>query len=536
MARKRFTVEQINQIIRRMQLGESNHSIAKAGLACRNKLKRIRDRAKAKGWLDKGVFIPDPDEVAQFFVKPENPVPEQISKVEPYRELVIGWIKKGAQATTIFDGLKRQEPPFEGSYGSVLRFVQSVKESTREVFIVLDFEPGEAAQVDFGTGPILYNPVTKKFQKTYFFVMTLCCSRHMYVEFVWDQKVKTWLRCHKNAFAWFGGIPKKIILDNLKAAILKACRYDPVVQRSYEEFAREYGFIISPCVPRKANHKGRVESGVKYVKKSFLPLRKFKDSLIEANAQVRDWVMEVGSRIHGTTKQMPLTVFVDLEKSALLPIPENPGDLAVWAKVTLHPDCHVSYEKAYYSAPFKYVGQELWLRATDHLVELYIEVGGKTEQIALHPLAERPGQRRKNDAHLPPEKQAFLMENPQWCIDEAEKVGPFCREFIIALLNKGPLDHLRAAQGVIRCRKKYGSQRLEAACRRALHYDNVTYYAVSRILKQGLDVEPIDEEEAPQQSFTFTSRFARDIGKMLHPEKHTERKNEHPCWKKCHLN
>jgi len=273
--------------------------------------------------LDKGVFIPDGDEVARSFLKPENLVPEHISKVEPYNEQVVEWVKQGAQATNIFNTLKRQNPPFEGSYGSVLRFVQNIKDSIKEAFIVLDFEPGEATQVDFGSGPILYNPATGKLQKTWFFVMILCSSRHMYVEFVWDQKVKTWLRCHKNAFAWFGGIPARIILDNFKAAILKACRYDPVVQRSYEDFAREYGFIISPCVPRKTNHKGKVESGVKYVKRSFLPLRDFRNSIVQVNKEVRELVMVGGNRIHRTTKQMPLRVFVELEKSALQPIPQE---------------------------------------------------------------------------------------------------------------------------------------------------------------------------------------------------------------------
>jgi len=129
------------------------------------------------------------------------------------------------------------------------------------------------------------------------------------------------------------------------------------------------------------------------------------------------------------------------------------------------------------------------------------------------------------------EKLAFLMESPQWCIREAEKVGLSCREFIIALLNKGPVEHLRAAQGVMRCRKKYGSPRLEAACRRALYYDNITDGAVNRILKQGLDLESYDEKEALIEPIINNCRFARDIGELLYPEKRTERNSEQPCWK-----
>jgi transposase len=523
MARRRFSVDQIIHILRRIQKGDSDRSIAKCGFGGRNKIRDIREKAEEKGWLGKGEFIPPEDELAQVFILPEVMAPEHTSKVEPYRDTVAEWVKQGIRATTIFDALKRQEPLFEGSYGSVLRFVQNIRAVTKEAYIVIEFEPGECAQVDFGSGPILYNPVTGKEQKTYFFVMTLCCSRHMYVEFVWDQKIKTWLRCHKNAFAWFKKVPKRIILDNLKSAILKACRYDPVVQRSYEEFAREYGFIISPCKPRMPRHKGRVESGVKYIKKTFLPLRDFRNSMAQANQQVREWIMEVGNRIHGTTKQMPLKVFVELEQPALLPLPENPADMAVWAKVKLHPDCHVTYEKAYYSAPYKLVGLELWLKATDKLAELFLEKGGKDEQVALHLLAERPGQRRTNPDHLPPEKLAFFLESPQWCIREAEKVGAHCREFILTLLNKGPVDYLRAAQGVIRLRKKYGGARLEAACYRALLYDNITYRAVNRILKKGLDLEVNDENVYHTEPFLQKSRFGRDISELLYPEKQKER-------------
>ena len=172
----------------------------------------------------------------------------------------------------------------------------------------LDFEPGDAAQVDFGAGPVLTHPDGLP-RRTWAFVMTLANSRHQYVEFVWDQTVATWLGCHRRAFEWFAGVPRRVIIDNAKCAITRACAQDPTVQRAYAEAAEGYRFKIDPCPPHDPQKKGIVESGVKYLKGNFLPLRTFRD-LADLNAQARAWVMdEAGVRCHGTTRRSPLALF-----------------------------------------------------------------------------------------------------------------------------------------------------------------------------------------------------------------------------------
>ena len=193
--------------------------------------------------------------------------------------------------------------------------------------------------MDFGSGPILSDPLTGRPRRTHVFVMILAFSRHMYAEIVWDQKVATWLRCHRNAFEFLGGVVSRVIVDNLKSAITRACFRDPEVQRSYAEFAEGYGFLISPCRPRTPRHKGRVESGVKYVKGSFVPTRTFR-SIGDANEQLMQWVLgTAGNRIHGTTRQMPLSMFAESEKALLHPLPATPPELVTWATATLHSNC-----------------------------------------------------------------------------------------------------------------------------------------------------------------------------------------------------
>ena len=161
-----------------------------------------------------------------------------------------------------------------------------------------------------------------------------------------------------------------MIIDNAKCAIVKACRHDPLVQRGYAECAEGYGFKIDACPPQDPQKKGVVEAGVKYVKTNFLPTRTFRD-LADLNAQVRQWVMlEAGTRVHGTTREHPLVVF-ELERPLLRRLPAVAPDLGSWHRVVLHRDCHVQFDRAYYSAPFTLVGKTLWARASDTVVALY---------------------------------------------------------------------------------------------------------------------------------------------------------------------
>jgi transposase len=185
-------------------------------------------------------------------------------------------------------------------------------------------------QVDFGAGPMLLHPVGK-LRRTWAFVMTLCFSRHQYVEFVWEQSAATWLGCHRRAFEWFGAVPQRVTIDNAKCAITKACAKDPTVQRAYAECAEGYRFKIDPCPPYDPQKKGIVESGVKYVKGNFLALRKFRN-LADLNEQARAWVTQVaGTRTHGTTRQAPLSLFAT-ERPLMKALPAIAPDLGPGTK------------------------------------------------------------------------------------------------------------------------------------------------------------------------------------------------------------
>jgi hypothetical protein len=344
--------------------------------------------------------------------------------------------------------------------------------------------------------------------------MTLAWSRHQYAEVVLDQKVETWLSCHRHAFEFFNWVVRSVRVDNAKCAITRACSRDPEVQRAYAELAEGYGFTIDPCPPRDPKKKGRVEAGVKYLKRNFLPLRDFRD-LTDANRQLLEWVLgPAGNRLHGTTHERPLRRFSETERVLLQPLPAVAPEPAAWAKVKVHRDGHVRFEKGRYSVPYSLIEKSLWLRATPSAVHLFEDY----RLVAVHPRLRRAGERSTLDDHLPPEALAFKRQNAPWCRERSEQIGPSCHELIGELLGRDRLvDQLRAAQSVLRLARSYGSTRLEAACQRALAFGDTRYPTVKTILEKGLDHLPDDPPEGGfQLAPAYTGgRFTRHLPTLL---------------------
>jgi len=497
-------------IISQLREGASLRGLSRDKLADRKTLRRVRDIASAQGWLDKDKPMPSEKELAAFF---EKCSPQSYLSIQPYRDKIEEWTRQGVQASTIYAHLQR-EHNFKSSYSVVQRYIKSFKEKQRAVTTILEFKSGETAQVDFGQGPKIINSQTGEEQKTWIFVMVLSWSRHMYAEIVLHQNVETWLSCHRRAFEWFNGVPGKVIIDNAKCAITKACNHNPCVQRAYGECASGYGFIISPCPPYDPQKKGRVESGVKYVKNRFVPLRQFR-SLSDANEQLKAWIMqEAGLRNHGTTHEKPLVLF-EIEQPLLKPLPNHPPEFAVWEKVKLHGDCHVQYKKCRYSGPYRLARQELWLRATDTTIRLYFN----HQLVALHPKLEIPGTKHTLPEHLPPNALAYSMRDAQWCLKQAKEVGEQCTIAIQGLLNDSVVDYLRAAQSIIGLRKKYGDERLEAACHRALAFQSVHYKTIKSMLEVGAESHPLPMQEDTTtltEPYSLGGKFCRDTSRLLH--------------------
>ena len=487
MAGRRCTVIDVREVLRRLRLGEPERRIARDLALSRNTVAGYRRWAERQGLLEGA--LPDPGQLAALLTPPEGPrAPQAQSLVAPYRAQVLAWREQDVEGQAIYQLLVEQHG-FTGSYSAVKRFLRRLEPPGPRATVRLEVDPGQEAQVDFGFAGLLFDRELDRLRQAWAFVMTLSHGRHQYVEFVFDQTVATWCQLHRAAFEWFGGVPRRVILDNLKAAIVRPALYDPEVQRVYRECAEHYGFLIAPCRPRAPEHKGKVEQGgVHYAKRNCLAGRAFRD-LPHANEHAWRWCLEIaGRRLHGTIKQQPLVVFETVERAALLPLPATAWAPVSWKRAKLHPDCHVVFDGAYYSAPHRLIGQRLWVRATLTQVQLFHEYA----LVATH-LTARPGQRRTLHEHLPPDKVHFLMQTPVWCQRQATEIGPTCAAFIAALLGDRPLDRLRGAQGVLRLAQRYGAPRLEAACARAHAVGEYRYQTVKTILAAGLDRQPLLE-------------------------------------------
>jgi hypothetical protein len=393
----------------------------------------------------------------------------------------------------------------------VRRFVQRLEPAVQPAVVRVHTGPGEEAQVDFGSAGKLVDARTRQPRSAWVFVMTLSFSRHQYAELVFDQTTATWLGLHRRAFEWFGGVPGRVVLDNLKAAVLEASLHDPVLGEAYRRQAQHYGFVVSPTRPRTPEHKGKVESGVHFVKRSFLAGQTFAE-LQAANLALRRWVLErAGQREHGTTRQPPLARFEALERPALQPLPAEPFELAQTRRVRVHRDCHAVIDGSHYSAPYRFVGQYLdaWLFA--RVVQLFSGV----ELVVTHPRASERGQWVTRSEHYPPHKAAYLQGTPEHCRTLAQAIGPETATVVEALLAERPLDRRRSVQALLRLVERVGRTRLEAACARARPTGDIRYRRIKQILEAGLDREPLPTATDPGVVEPRSFAFQRDASEFF---------------------
>lgn len=499
----------IHEILHRRRNGASARRIAAQLGHSRSTVERYLAWGEAQGYLDRTKPLPAPEALLLQEGERLTP-PHMTSTVAPYRTVVEALLDQGVELQAILQRL-RANHGYTGSYSSVRRFVQRMRPQDPQVCVRLETLPGHQAQVDFGGAGRMVDPVLGCSRPAYAFVMTLSWSRHQYVEFVFDQTIATWCRCHLQAFLAFEGVPREIVIDNLKAAILKTAMEDPVVSEAYRRLALYHGFQIHPCRPRTPQHKGKVENGVHYVQRNFLAGETFTD-LPDANRQIKLWVEGIaGLRTHGTTQEQPLTRFLTTEQAALLPLPSDPFEVFEVHRVKVQRDCHVHLDGRAYSVPARWVGTKVDVFVYDGYVQIFY--GGKL--LATHPLVAR-GKSSTRMEHYPADKAIYLLRTPAYCRLQAHEVGPACTQVLDTLLTSRPVDKLRAAQSLIGARERYTDARLEAACTRALAFGDPSWLRVKKILQSGvLEQTPPTDLAGTRPPDTAVYQHARGIDEFF---------------------
>jgi transposase len=464
----------------------------------------------------------------------EHIIRNRPSSFSTYHIQIDNWMNLGYTKLKIWQILK-DDYKLTPTYSAFLKYCKSHHKKSPQAFIVQTPPPGEEAEVDFGYAGLIPAAEGKQ-MKVWIFVMTLSYSRLGYYGAAIDQSAPTFMTLHQEAFSFIGGVPRTVKLDNLKAAVIKNTRYDLEFTRDFLSFSQHYNFVIKPCSPFEPNQKGKVESGVGYVKKNFLSGRTFTD-LSDLRTQLKDWMINIANaRTHGTTKKVPRAAFASDEKSYLQPLPDTPFTIVVpvFRKVKLN--CHLNYQNNYYSVPAKYVGEMVEVRQNGNRIAIFFQ----NQEIASHTLASGVGHFITNPTHYPPDR-VYSQTTFQTKYEEKMKViGENAHLFFKQLVSR---DHLwvRVARKLLGLAQTYGNEKVDRALKRALAYGAYKPSSIERILEGHLEDAEIDPNllattnppaEIPE-SERKPEPYDRDLTYYVGVGKHQGKKTEDDGAEKC---
>jgi transposase len=412
---------------------------------------------------------------------PEARLPEQGGKrpagaSEAYRELIELELSRGRNAMGIWQDLVDKHG-YTSSYQSVQRFVLKLRGVvSAEARVIIETRPGEEAQVDYGTGPMVRDPDSGKYRRTRLFVMTLGCSRKCVRLLVFRSSVRVWAELHEKAFRRLGGSSRVVVLDNLREGVLSPDFYDPAVNPLYRDVLAHYGVTALPCKVRDPDRKGKVESGVAHAQKTPLKGKKF-ESLEEAQTYLDHWEeCWADKRIHGRTKRQVAAMFVE-EKPLLQPLPLEPFRYYQYGERTVHLDGCVEVEAAYYGAPPGWVGRKVKVQWDTMFVRL---LDPRTGVLLREHLSGKRGAHRIRDRDRPRHTPPQLLQLLARAHKAGSNVGAVC-DAIHA--RQGELG-MRRILGVLQLVKQYGGAACDGACAAALELRVPEYRFVRRYLER----------------------------------------------------
>jgi transposase len=398
------------------------------------------------------------------------------SACEPYREFIEAALAKGRNAMAIWQDLVDGHG-FGEKYASVKRFVNKLRGSpTPEARAVIVTAPGEEAQVDYGSGPMVRDPQTGKYRRTRLFVMTLGCSRKSVRLLVFRSSARVWAELHEKAFRRLGGATRVVVLDNLREGVLTPDIYDPSLNPLYRDVLKHYGALALPCRVNDPDRKGKVESGVGHAKKTPLKGLRF-ESLEEAQGYLDRWEERwADTRIHGTTKRQVAAMFAE-ERPALLPLPVEPFRYYQYGERTVHLDGCVEVDAAYYGAPPGWIGRSVQVQWNALHVRLLNPLTG---QLLREHLCQQRGRHRIKDEDRP--RRTPL--STQQLLNRAAKAGLHIGALCQALHHRHGEVAVRRILGVLALAKKYGIASTDDACAIALETGACEYHFVRKYLER----------------------------------------------------
>lgn len=508
MKGKEKNMTDIRNIIHRLRLGQSIRQIHRELGTYRPLIRDLHNLAVSYNWLNQDLAMPADDEITRVL----NKSPQiQAHPLDVYKDQLEQWTRDGLSAVVIQRLLKDR---CSCDVQVIRRYRNKHFPKPIEAVMVRSTAPGRDMDLDFGDlGKFFADDGTIK--RAWVFSLRLRHSRRTYREIVLDQTIPTFLMGHVHAFEYFNGVPTNCILDNLKAGVIRSTIDNDMINRSYQDLAEHYKFVISPCLPRTPEHKGGVEGDVKYVKNNFLScflaeqkeigiaMPKIRD-LIEA---MERWNKEVADThlIHGIGRS-PLEIFMSEEEKELLPLPKDRWEPTSWRQCVVRREWRIMIDCAYYSVPYRLIDEKVEVCITHSLVRIFHD----SKEVALHEIAKEKWEYKRKPEHAPPFQEAVLQCSREGLLGLAEDIGSFTYQVVHAILSHPSVDKLKPGRHLLQLAKKYSKERLEKACERASLFKMFSYSSVKNILEKNLDSKPIESPKTDKIIPLPRYRFERN--------------------------
>jgi len=493
MPRERLSMRKIQEVLRLKWEGNlSNRAIARSCGISHSTVREYLRRGQGAGLCWPLPETLDEDRLHQLLFPKPAPPSERVIPKPDWQNIHTELRRKGVTRRLLW--LEYREACPDG-YG-YSRFCELYRLWAKKLDppMRLSHKAGEKMFVDYAGQTVrIVNPRTGEIREAHIFVATLGASSYTYAEAHRAEDLPNWIGGHVRALAFFGGVPEILVPDNTKTGVKHPSRYEPDINPTYLDLAEHYGAVVLPTRVRKPKDKAKVEAGVLVVERWILARlrnRRF-FSLADLNRAIRKLLEELNNRTMEHLGKSRREFFEELDRPAHKPLPAEPYEFAIWKKAKVHIDYHVEFDKHYYSVPYRLIGEEVFIRATERTVEIF----HKHRRVTSHLRCRAQGRHSTQTEHMPANHRHYAEWSPDRFLRWAEEIGTQTRSLIETALasRRHPQQAYRTCLGILGLAKRYTKERLEAASGRALASGIRSYKGIKNILDTGLDQVPLEE-------------------------------------------
>ena len=475
---------ELRDLLLQLRKGESIKSIHRSSGRHKTIIRALKELAEHEGWLETATSVPTEAEIQAVWNKRLVDPETKAHPLDLLSEDFKRWVADGTSMVVMHKLVYAKVPCSEAT---VRRYLHRRFPKLPSAVVPRVHEPGKVMDVDFGYLGLVDNETEERPRKAWVFSARLRYSRKAFRKIVLSQDQSTFFACHIEAFEYFGGVPSQVTPDNLKAAVIKASWEDPLVNRAYRNLAEHYGFCISPCLPATPEHKGGVENDMKYVKRNYWPLLKDREHhkghevprYKEAVLYLAEWNDTVSETRKIAKVGQTVPELFAIEAPSLLPLPEARWEAMDCAMAKVGVDWRIQFQKAFYSVPYKYIGEQVLVTATRQTVRIYHD----SCQIAVHSKATRAWQYQVVAEHGPPEAEAYLATCSKGLVQLAYGMGMHVGLMADAILEDRAVDGIRPLRALVGLKNRYPLSAIDQVCARLLSYGVVGYTGVKNELK-----------------------------------------------------